>query len=134
MYFHGDSGNFYGGLLRQLGTMFSEAGLSFLAANRRGHDMISTGVRGGALKGYAFESVEESRLDAAAWLDFLKSRGHEKVAIGGHSGGAVRATYVQAIEHFGNVAAVVSDNEEIMTDRTSVELHRASAKTVCFVL
>ena len=108
MYFHGDGGNFYGGLLRQLGTMFSEAGLSLLAANRRGHDMISTGVRGGALKGYAFESVEESRLDAAAWLDFLKGRGHGKIAIGGHSGGAVRATYAQATEHFGNVAAVVS--------------------------
>ena len=108
MYFHGDGGNFYGGLLRQLGTMFSEAGLSLLAANRRGHDMISTGVRGGALKGYAFESVEESRLDAAAWLDFLKGRGHGKIAIGGHSGGAVRATYAQATEHFENVAAVVS--------------------------
>ena len=51
MYFHGDSGDFYGGLLRQLGTMFSEAGVSFLAANRRGHDMISTGVRGGGSYG-----------------------------------------------------------------------------------
>ena len=108
IYFHGDSGNFYGSLLTQLGPMFSEQGMAFLAANRRGHDMVSTGVRGGDLKGYAFESVTESRLDYAAWLDLLRSRGHRRIAVGGHSGGAVRATYAQASEHYANVAAVVS--------------------------
>ena len=108
IYFHGDSGNFYGSLLTQLGPMFSERGIAFLAANRRGHDMVSTGVRGGDLKGYAFESVAESRLDYAAWLDLLRSRGHRRIAVGGHSGGAVRATYAQASEHYDNVAAVVS--------------------------
>ncbi len=108
IYFHGDSGNFYGSLLTQLGPMFSERGIAFLAANRRGHDMVSTGVRGGDLKGYAFESVSESRLDYAAWLDLLRSRGHRRIAVGGHSGGAVRATYAQASEHYADVAAVVS--------------------------
>lgn len=108
IYFHGDSGNFYGSLLTQLGPMFAERGMAFLAANRRGHDMVSTGVRGGDLKGYAFESVSESRLDYAAWLDLLRGRGHRRIAVGGHSGGAVRATYAQASEHYDNVAAVVS--------------------------
>ncbi len=108
IYFHGDSGNFYGSLLTQLGPMFSERGMAFLAANRRGHDMVATGMRGGDLKGYAFESVAESRLDYAAWLDLLRSRGHRRIAVGGHSGGAVRATYAQASEHYANVSAVVS--------------------------
>ena len=108
IYFHGDSGHFYSNLLTQLGPMFSERGIAFLAANRRGHDMVATGVRGGNLKGYAFESVAESRLDYAAWLDLLRSRGHRRIAVGGHSGGAVRATYAQASEHYANVSAVVS--------------------------
>ena len=108
MYFHGDGGHFYSSLLMQLGQLFSERGLSFLAANRRGHDMVSTGVGGGPLRGYAFESVIESRLDYAAWLDFLRGHGQKRIAVGGHSGGAVRATYAQANEHYPNVVAVVS--------------------------
>ena len=34
--------------------------------------------------------------------------GHHRIAIGGHSGGAVRATYAQATERFDNVAAVIA--------------------------
>ena len=34
--------------------------------------------------------------------------GHRRIAIGGHSGGAVRATYAQATERFDNVAAVIA--------------------------
>ena len=108
IYFHGDGGHFYGRLLLQLGEMFSNQGISFLAANRRGHDIVSSGVRGGPLKGYAFESVQECIEDYDAWLDLLRSRGHNRIAIGGHSGGAVRATYAAANRKFQNVVAVVS--------------------------
>ncbi|GIS91352.1 MAG: hypothetical protein CM1200mP20_13930 [Pseudomonadota bacterium] len=42
----------------------------------------------GPPKGYAFESVAESPLDYKAWMALLYSRGHQRLALGGHSGGA----------------------------------------------
>ena len=108
IYFHGDGGHFYSKLLLQLGDLFSTRGITFLAANRRGHDIVSNGARGKSLQGYAFESVADCILDYAAWLDFLASRGKTQIAIGGHSGGAVRATYAQANQHFKQVKAVIS--------------------------
>ena len=107
LFFHGDTGHFYGSLYLDLGQRFAERGIAFLAANRRGHDHVANGVRGGPLAGYAYESVDDSRVDFAAWLGLLRERGHSRIAIGGHSGGAVRATYAQATEQFDNVVAVI---------------------------
>lgn len=107
LFFHGDTGHFYGSLYLDLGQRFAERGIAFLTANRRGHDHVANGVRGGPLAGYAYESVDDSRVDFASWLGLLRERGHRRIAIGGHSGGAVRATYAQATEQFDNVAAVI---------------------------
>jgi alpha-beta hydrolase superfamily lysophospholipase len=107
MFFHGDGGHFYSSLYLGLGQRMAERGIAFLTANRRGHDHLANGVRGGPLAGYAFESVNDSRADFSAWLELLRARGHRRIAIGGHSGGAVRATYAQASEKFANVVAVI---------------------------
>ena len=107
LFFHGDGGNFYSGLYLWMGQRMSEQGIAFLTANRRGHDHIAAGARGGPLAGYAFESVDDSRADFGAWLDLLRERGHRRIAIGGHSGGAVRAAYAQASEKFPDVVAVI---------------------------
>ena len=107
LFFHGDGGHFYSSLYLELGRRMAEQGIAFLAANRRGHDHVANGVRGGPLAGYAFESVDDSRADFGAWLELLRERGHRRIAIGGHSGGAVRATYAQATERFANVVAVI---------------------------
>ena len=107
LFFHGDGGHFYSSLYLELGRRMAEQGIAFLAANRRGHDHVANGVRGGPLAGYAFESVDDSRADFGAWLELLHERGHRRIAIGGHSGGAVRATYAQATERFANVVAVI---------------------------
>ena len=95
-FFHGDGGHFYRTLYLELGQRLAERGIAFIAANRRGHDIVAGGAPGGPPKGYAYESVDESRLDYAAWLGLLEERGHRSVAIGGHSGGAVRAVYAQS--------------------------------------
>ena len=107
IYLHGDGGHFYNPLYLWLGQRFAEQGIAFLAANRRGHDHVANGARGGPLAGYAFESVNDSRADYSAWLELLREGGHGRIAIGGHSGGAVRATYAQANERFANVVAVM---------------------------
>ena len=107
LFFHGDGGNFYSSLYLGLGQRMAEQGIAFLTANRRGHDHLANGVRGGPLAGYAFESVDDSRADFGAWLELLRTRGHRRIAIGGHSGGAVRAAYAQAKERFDDVVAVI---------------------------
>ena len=120
-FFHGDGGHFYRKLYLELGARLAANGIAFLAANRRGHDIVSNGATDGPLAGYAHESVNDSRLDYAAWLDLLKERGHTKVVIGGHSGGAVRAVYSQSKERYPAVAGVIAvspgeyDHEGIST-------------------
>ena len=121
LFFHGDGGHFYSSLYLGLGQRMAERGIAFLTANRRGHDHLANGARGGPLAGYAFESVDDSRADFAAWLELLREKGHSRIAIGGHSGGAVRATYAQAKEQFADVLAVISvspgeyDHEGVVT-------------------
>ena len=107
LFFHGDGEHFYSSLYLGLGQRMAEQGIAFLTANRRGHDHLASGARGGPLAGYAFESVDDSRADFGAWLELLRERGHRRIAIGGHSGGAVRATYAQASEKFDNVIAAI---------------------------
>ena len=107
LFFHGDGGHFYSSLYLELGQRMAERGITFLTANRRGHDHLANGARGGPLAGYAFESVVDSRADFSVWLELLRERGHHRIAIGGHSGGAVRATYAQAKEQFADVVAVI---------------------------
>ncbi len=148
LFFHGDSGNFYSGLYLELGRRIAEKGIAFLTGNRRGHDHVANGVRGGPLAGYAFESVDDSRADFGAWLKLLRERGHHRIAIGGHSGGAVRATYAQAKEKFDNVVAVIPvspgeynhEGSSRCTERNSrgrseslSATSRRAARTCCFV-
>ena len=123
IFFHGDGGNFYGNLLLELGELFSSAGVSFLAANRRGHDVIARGAPNGALKGYAFESVSESPIDYEAWLNFVRAKNHRRIILAGHSGGAVRATYAQATVHFPDVVGVVSVSPGEYNHKEVVETH-----------
>ena len=122
-FFHGDTGHFYRPLYLELGARLAARGVAFLAANRRGHDIVSNGAPGGPLAGYAHESVEDSRLDYAAWLALLRERGHSNVAIGGHSGGAVRAAYAQARERFPEVAAVISVSPGEYDHQGLLDLH-----------
>jgi dienelactone hydrolase len=122
-FFHGDTGHFYRRLYLELGARLAASGIAFLSANRRGHDIVSNGLRGGPLKGYAHESVDESRLDYAAWLAFLRAQGHTAIALAGHSGGAVRAVYAQSKEHFANVQAVIAVSPGEYHHQGLIDLH-----------
>ena len=122
-FFHGDGGHFYRTLYLELGARLAAKGIAFLAANRRGHDIVSNGVPGGPLAGYAHESVDDSRSDYAAWLGLLRERGHSVVAIGGHSGGAVRAAYAQSKERYPEVAAILPVSPGEYNHEGLIDLH-----------
>lgn len=123
LFFHGDGGHFHRRLYLEMGQRMAERGIAFLTANRRGHDFVSNGASGGPLAGYAHESVSESPRDYAAWLDLLRERGHQRIVIGGHSGGAVRAVFSQSSEKFANVVGVVAVSPGEYDHETLTELH-----------
>ena len=88
--FHGNTMNFYTGMLRFLPPYLTGIGLSCLAFNRRGHDIMairdSRSAEGAAFQTTA-EGIEDNRL-AARWL---AHRGFPAPAVIGHSNGGMLA-------------------------------------------
>ena len=108
---HGVAGSFYTmGTLEPLAAKLQELGLAVLRVNTRGHDSVFGAMAGNVRRrfGAAYETVDDCRLDVAAWIEFLARRGHDRVVLIGHSLGAIKAVYAMAHERFARVAAVVA--------------------------
>jgi pimeloyl-ACP methyl ester carboxylesterase len=100
-FIHGTGGNFYSSSLFDVFAQgFLTLGCAVLRVNTRGHDGISTAVtaRGGRRLGAAFETVDDCRHDLAAWLDWMRGNVGPRVALLGHSLGAVKCLYAAAHE------------------------------------
>ncbi|MEX0714245.1 MAG: alpha/beta fold hydrolase [Pirellulales bacterium] len=98
---HGTGGNFYSSaLFDEVARWFTGLGLAVLRVNTRGRDLVWPGVRGKQrrLEGAAFETVDECRHDVAAWVGWLAERGFSRIAVVGHSLGAIKAVYSLAHE------------------------------------
>ncbi len=98
---HGTGGNFYSSsLFDAFAERARELGSAVLRVNTRGHDGISTTVtaRGGRRQGAAYEVLDECRHDVAAWIEWLRQRVGPRLALMGHSSGAVKALYALAQE------------------------------------
>lgn len=108
---HGTGGNFYGStLFDALGALCLERGCAVLRVNTRGHDGISNAVtaRGGRRLGAAYEIVDDCRHDLVAWIEFLRERAGPRVALVGHSLGAVKTIYALAHESNLSVACAIA--------------------------
>ncbi|HWB08265.1 MAG TPA: alpha/beta fold hydrolase [Pirellulales bacterium] len=108
---HGAGGNFYGSsLFAGLLPMLRQLGLAVLAVNTRGHDAVSSAATPGGVRmlGAAFETVDECRHDLAAWIAWLVQQGHHRVALAGHSLGAVKAIYGMALEGSAAVKCLIA--------------------------
>lgn len=108
---HGTGSNFYSStLFDALGERLLASGAAVLRINTRGHDAISTAHTdsGGIRQGAAFEIVDDCRHDLAAWLDLLVARGYSRVALLGHSSGAVKGIYQAAVAPHPAVARLVA--------------------------
>lgn len=99
IFLHGAASNFYSSsVVRGITPALLDAGVAVFSINTRGHDLAATlrtsagGRRGGA----AFELVDECRHDVQGAVDFLAARGFERIALAGHSLGALKAVYSQA--------------------------------------
>jgi len=86
--FHGNTMNFYTGAPRFLPPVLTKLGLTCLAFNRRGHDILTTRAsriaEGGAYQ-FTHEAIADNRY-AAAWL---AERGFEHPVVIGHSNGGM---------------------------------------------
>jgi pimeloyl-ACP methyl ester carboxylesterase len=78
-----------------LGQALAAHQYAFLAVNTRGHDfgtLLIPSDRAPYLGGAAWERLEESPHDLAAWIDFALEHGFPAVILGGHSIGAIKVT------------------------------------------
>jgi pimeloyl-ACP methyl ester carboxylesterase len=86
---HGNCGNFYTGVPRQLPPLLTRRGYAVLAYNRRGHDILTANAR--QPTGGAYQRIAEMAADnqyAQAWL---AARGHAHPIVIGHSNGGMLA-------------------------------------------
>src|SRR5579859_3253047 len=94
---HGVGGNFYNPyFFDDLGSLLVDQGCAMLRVNSRGHDLVYRGPRGKL--GAEYELLDDSRRDWRAWLDFGSSAGYQRIAVWGHSLGAVKTIYYQSEE------------------------------------
>jgi pimeloyl-ACP methyl ester carboxylesterase len=106
---HGTGGAFYSdGVLEQFSLQAVDAGLFALRINTRGHDMVARIAGSSAWGGAAYEKISDCRWDLAAWITWLSERGHDKIALVGHSMGAVKAIYAMAHDWHESVRCVIA--------------------------
>lgn len=104
---HGAGSNFYGStLMARLAEGLQQAGIGALRVNTRGHDAVSTS--GGRRLGAGYEVVDECRHDISAWLAWLGEQGYRRIALVGHSLGAIKVVYASAKQPSPTVAAIVA--------------------------
>ena len=128
----GVGSNFYGSsLMASLASMCNESGIAALRVNTRGHDGVSTASTddGGRTIGAAYEIVDDCRYDVQAWADFLIGRGFERIAILGHSLGAIKSIYSQAKEPHAAVTTIIAVSPPCL----SHERFRSGEKAADFV-
>ncbi len=107
----GVGGNFYSStMLEELTPGLRETGAAVLWANTRGHDGVNTAISTGRnhRQGAAFEKVSDCTHDVRAWVDLLQDRGYQRIALFGHSLGAIKSVYAAAHDPHPAIAAVVA--------------------------
>lgn len=129
IYLHGAGANFYASApFDALDGPLLAAGLAVLRANNRGHDTISSAGGGRLPQGAAYETVDDCRHDLEAWRRLLRERGFERIAVVGHSLGALKAVHAAAYESRFQFTSIVA----VSPPRLSCKLFLASVQGPTF--
>ena len=88
IYFHGNTMNFYTGAARFLAPALVAMGYTFLAFNRRGHDVLTTRASRAA-EGGAFQTTREALADNRFAAQWLAAHGFAAPVVIGHSNGGM---------------------------------------------
>jgi pimeloyl-ACP methyl ester carboxylesterase len=122
---HGLTSKFYAPTEIKVGRGVVDAGYTVISGNNRGHDFGSRVRRRAGevlLGGGGWELFDESPRDVAAWIGFAQSLGFERVALLGHSLGALKVTYYQAQRRDPRVAGVVAASPPLRAGRFDSKL------------
>jgi pimeloyl-ACP methyl ester carboxylesterase len=128
---HGVGSKFYTpSFFDRVGDKLLERGCAVLRVNNRGHDDAFTVGR--RAFGAAYEIVDECRYDITAWLDFAEARGFKRIALWGHSLGAVKTIYFLSVQDDPRVACAVASSPPrfahgLYDERLETVLQRARA-------
>lgn len=107
IFHHGVGGNFYvQTFFEPMSDHFLARGCAVLRVNNRGHDLAYNSPVGRL--GAAFETVDDCRLDWAAWTDLAESRGFRKIGLWGQSLGAVKTIYALAVQPDPRIARAIT--------------------------
>jgi len=108
---HGVAGNFYSASpFEDWAPWLADSGCAAIRVNNRGHDPVSqASLNGERVKlGAAYETIDSSRADWEAWIDFAQKLGYERIGIWGHSLGAVKSIYHASVEDDYRVQCVIA--------------------------
>ena len=110
VWIHGLTGRFYAPHTVRIGRDLAAQGFTFIAGNNRGHDAGALIDHNGIqeLAGGYWERFEESPFDIAGWIAFAESQGFSSVALVGHSLGALKVGYYQALRQDSRVRGLVA--------------------------
>jgi pimeloyl-ACP methyl ester carboxylesterase len=123
VFHHGVGANFYRpAFFDHMGDALLEQGWTVLRVNNRGHDQAV--MAGQRRLGAAFEIVDDCRHDITAWLDFAEQRGYRRMALWGHSLGAVKTVYFLSVQDDPRVEWAIASSPP----RFSYEQYRASTE------
>jgi len=103
LHIHGMSGNFWeNSFIKTMLKEYPKKNISFLTVETRGAELLrwfQTGDGKTKLIGDSYEIFEESVYDIDAWVNFLKSKGYNKIYLQGHSLGCSKIAYYQKIKN-----------------------------------
>ncbi len=107
---HGVAGNFYNSsLLGTLSESLLQIGHDALRINTRGRDPIAYIATGGGntRMGAAYEMIADSRFDLAAWIDWMRNLGYQRIGLLGHSLGAIKVALMASEDQASPVDALI---------------------------
>ncbi|MBI4339429.1 MAG: alpha/beta fold hydrolase [Chloroflexi bacterium] len=105
---HGTGGNFYGAILLEMAERLRRASYAAVSFNTTSHDVVYGSPE--RPWGNAYEILDRCRRDLDAGVTWLARRGYNRIAIFGHSMGAVKVVYYQACVQDPRVAAVIASS------------------------
>lgn len=111
VWIHGLTGRFYEPHAVRIGRDLAAQGYTFIVGNNRGHDAGTIVQRPNAdpqLAGGYWERFDESPRDVAGWLNFAEAQGFSSIALLGHSLGALKVGYYQALRQDARVRGLIA--------------------------
>jgi alpha-beta hydrolase superfamily lysophospholipase len=104
---HGSRGNFAEPNTRDMAEELRQIGYACLALNTTAHDTVWANASDDMNYGNAYEIIDDTCRDLKAGVDYLWNAGYRRIALMGHSMGAVRVAYYAATQADQRVAAVI---------------------------